>query len=504
MIRSGLAVSLLFIVLMLLASLANLPAMLTFPTYAFEDPGANLAVNALLRQGDRPGLDDGYHYGPGALALGQLWFRLLGQTPWALTAAIILGTVIYAWGLARFAHYAEIGPVGILLLAASCLILLPNIAMLVYVVEASFLTHALAEQARGRRARAVTLVTVAATMKASMAVVYGFILVVLLAIETWKKRGTGLRDWVRAFGPAAATGLILLVLLSLLYGPETVQATLVPARAARIYRENHFGFFGERGRFFWHPPGARIGYYLGTPAGIWLVGSLVLFAGAIEGLWYRWRSGPTASPRAANAEVVATCAVLHAAFIGLFFAHTYSWSYYTYILLLGIAAMAVRSRWHTWMVAGMTVLALLGSKVLIEDMVAGWREKVQSPATYGLWSRPDFLTEWKEVRRELGSQKAATLAVSDGLGAWVPQFSPPTLYYVTPGQLVSHEVKRKQDQLASAEWIVEGRYNTSTWISEDWPVFHWALDGTEPVFQGKFLRLYHRVSPVSRPRPDLE
>jgi hypothetical protein len=461
-------------------TLFRLPRVMAWRNSAFEDNGANLTIEYLTRAGDRPGIDNGYIYGLLCLGFGQVWCGALGLTPYASLAAWAIGNVLVAWGMARFAYHARVGPAGLALMLIE---MVPcKDQTFVYVLEPIFLVHALAEQARGRRGIALALVTACAFVKPSMASVFGLILLgTIFADRTTPAR---FRDRLRRLVPAAVVGVALVALFGAVYGVPVLIRSLVPVHAAAIYKASRFGFFFGTGRGFWYFPHVRWGYYVGTPTGFWLIGTVILIVGGIAGL---------VAPRGRavrNREVVATCAALHAAFVCFFFAHASSYDYYYYVLVLGLAAMAPRSRASAVTVLLIAAIGLVGNRGHVLSNVQEWRSRRRTPETIGLFVEPGDRVEWAAVRRLIAGRRSALLSVSDGAALMVPELGPPTIYYMAPTELTPLETDRKLAQLASAELIVEALSVDMTWPSASYPVFRPPLEGRDLAFAGKLYRVY--------------
>lgn len=486
--RRYLALTALFIAAALAVSVARVPTVLSWRSNAFQDSGANLTVEYLTQIGDRPGIDNGYIYGLLCLWFGRLWCGLFGLTPYASFGAWVLANVLIGWGMARFAYHARVGLTGTALMLVE---LMPaKDQTFVYILEPVFLVHALAEQARGRRSVALALVTACAFVKPSMASVFGLILLTsIFAAPAAAGRPRTLVDRFRELIPATAVGASLLALFAAIYGIPVLVRSLVPVHAAAIYRANHFGFFFGIGRQFWYSPNVRPGFYLGSPRGFWLLGSIVLIAGAIGGFFARSDRGRR------NREVAATCAILHGVFTCLFFAHQFSYDYYYYLLVLGLASLAPRSRAAAGIVIALTAMGLVGNQGHVSGNVHAWRERVRSEATYGLFAEPEDEREWAEARALTRGRRVALLAQSDGAALFTPGLEPPAVYYMAPTEMTPIEIGRKSEQLRSADFVIEVHMGDGGWPSESYPEFRPPLDGLRPVVSGKFYRVFARPGP---------
>ena len=269
-----------------------------------------------------------------------------------------------------------------------------------HIIEPVLLGHALAYQARGNRGAALALATACVFVKPSMAYLYGLILLAFVLFDGLRRRALWqvLQQSIR---PAAIAGLGIAAILVAFFGVQPLLNSTFPLGGIKIYGEEHFGFF-QSGRLFWSPPGTSWFYYVTNVAGPWLTATLVLAgAGAVAG--YRLLVGPgLQATRARAEEIVLTCALLQLGFISLFFGNQYSWTYYFYVLAIGLAAatvLAVRWKYLVALIA-VSIPLVKVNKLLVERFVTpGTAGATVSPKisplfdasqgngfTYRLWS----------------------------------------------------------------------------------------------------------------------
>jgi hypothetical protein len=460
-----------------------------FFRFAFGDSGTSLTIDDLVRRGFRPAIDFGYIYGLLPLLLNRIGFSILGASPSACWWATLLCNMAMAWGLARFATAQRIGWVGVALLVLAMPDLLrSSYDVLVQALEPALLVHALAEQARGRRDRALALATVAVFVKPSMPYVLGFYLLIasVMTIE-----GSHPRAWLRALGPAILTATLLALVLAAVYGARPLYRTLIPTAGIEVYRQSRFGFFHGTGRDFWYRPGAGLRGYLRYEIGYWLIGTFVLIAGGLESLGRLMRKVP---PRVAHKdEVILVCALLHVLFVTLFFGHRFSWKYYHALFLLGLAALVPRGRRHAVVVALLAVLVLWTDRAWVQAVAHDWKDRAPSAATLGLWATKVDQTEWARVLELTRGVRPVLLAECEGATLLFPRFAPPMGAYFVPGHPLPAEIHRKAAQLAAAQWIVKvGPPGNRRF--DRWPELVTALGGCEPVWEGTMYQVYRRVS----------
>jgi hypothetical protein len=489
--------------LLLTAETLALAAVMTpyhrFSRFAYSDSGADLTIRDLIARGLRPTIDFGYIYGLLPLLINRAWYGLWGPSPEAHRALAVLCGVATAWGLARLAASLRVGWAG----AALIVLTLPDAMLVVNIVlvqalEPALLVHALADQAAGRRSRALALLTACAFVKPSMAYLYGFLLVATVVVEAL--RGGGWRWLARQLAPAVLTGLALSAVLGAVYGLRPLVNTLLPGAGMEVYRQGGYGFFHGAGRAFWWRPGVGLRGYLRYEVGYWLVGSLVLTAGGLAAL-ARLASDRGGRPwrEIRRDEVVTTCAALHVAFVTLFFGNRLSWVYYLVVLIAGLAAMAGRGGLARGAVWGLAAMVLLSDRSWVNSALSARASVSRGPDTAGLWATRHERNEWRKVLALTEGSRPALLANIEGAALFYPRFAPPVVSYLVPGHPVPVELRRKAEQLAAAPMVVRVRTGSDpAWGGyERWPELAAALDGLELVWRGEIYEVFRRVRPPS-------
>jgi hypothetical protein len=445
--RSVFKLWLLFSAEMVVLAIVRLAIDLSFNSYAFADRGSFLSVCYLATHGSHPAIDFGYPYGLLSIFSAQAWFHVFGLSPRAENLAMLVCALFATWGLARFASGMRLGTVGVVLLAIALpFTILPSYQSFVYALEASLLCNALAEQAAGRRANALALATAACLAKPSMGYLYGLILVLLSLFDGWcanfEAESQGIWQWMlKSFAPTAITGGALLSILAAVYGIPSVAATLIPTSGRAIYRAIGYGSVFFSGRGLWYEPKGGLPFYLLTVAGFWIAASLWLVAAGLRAGWriacsYRIRT----VPRVVD-EFVFTCAVLHVMFVTTFFGSPTSWEYYSYLLVMGVAATSIGNVVSARVAAGLALLAFFGSFGHVQMALDAWGKTVPAPQTRGLWSSTAERKAWARVLAVTAGHDAVALTFQ-GCAALLGPFAPPIGAYLVPHEALPAEVRR--------------------------------------------------------------
>jgi hypothetical protein len=470
----------------------RLPGSMQFDSFAFFDTGANLTIQNLLNRGYRPTVDFAYLYGLLPLAFGHFWFSALGFTPLACIVAVPVADILIVWGMVRFATALRLNIAGVLLFIAATPYTIPSSYLnLSNLLEAVFLCHALAEQARGNRRAALALVTGCAFVKPSMAYVYGFVLLVLMIAGAFRHRTHLLRRIGSDIYPAVLTGVTMSVLLATMFGVSPLLNSLFPTAGIKIYKAEHFGFFHEGGRGFWAPPDVHWTYYVSSLAGPWIAGSLFLIVAGLFAVVRLLTTREDDERATLIWEMVLVCGALHLAFILLFFGNQWSEVYYFYVLVFGLAAIARLGTGSQLVVAALAVAipAVVVNKWIIHRLTpaatpvmagaeapgsAGAPAAPSSGFTYqlwftsspnwetgGLWSSSSERAEWSNVLSLIRGKRAALIVWYGCADVLFPDFMPPVTALLAPGVDNPSDLQRKIAQLDTATIVVMPRWQSS-------------------------------------------
>jgi hypothetical protein len=497
---------------------------LRFNSFAFSDPGSNLTAQYLISNGLRPTIDFFYPYGLLPLLFGRAWFSIFGLTSTACVALMPLLDLLIVWGLVRFAANVRTNLAGILIFLLTVSVAIPTFFLnLAHGIEPVFIVHALACQASGNRRRALALTAACLFVKPSMAYFLGLILLFFIVLECFRRSTRPLRAIIAETYPAALIVVAIGATLTAVFGPAVVAGSIIPNQGRAMYRILGFGFFNGAGRAFLAPKGAPWLYYLANVAGPWIAYTVVL-AGAAVAVTHRALAQVAArEERDRTPEMIVTCVLLHLSFVLFFFGNEFSWGYYFYVPVLGLAAAArLGTGWEVIVVCLAVALPMTKlDKRVIQSFAFAHQEKaadagaaaaapaiaalpgvpfftyqlwfISAPSaeTAGLWASPDERAEWVKVLAMTRGHRTAVLYYNGCVEILFPQFSPPVTFYLLRGGASPADISRKISQLEESSMVVMPQWENG--ILDDIPSLGEVVRRDfAPAFQGTWFVVYTR------------
>lgn len=470
----------------LLATLAfQLPGVASFQKFCFYDEGAWIHLVQQVAHGAVPTIDIGYSYGSLPLILSRVWFALFGYSAWAFIAFVTTCNLAAAWGFAQILSATGATWKRTLL---ACLILplaiMPNAYSLMHPLEMALIVLALAQLARARYATALSFATLTLLTKPSMAYVLGLVLLLLAA---WIGR-YGRRFW-RVLALPAVVGVIALAGTILILGLHPALANILPLKAAAAYDKMGFGIFRAGLVFWFHPggPGELFDHYLLHPAAFWIVATFTLW---ILGLLALARVA-LRRPRPSD-PLLATLALLHAAFVFKFYGWEGSWTYYSYLPVLGVLVglRNPRRQWLFYTLIGLGALGLFGR---YQESFGRWWGMHRASDCGSLWLYQDELDESRRVRQLAATHHTLFLVHGILPDVW-PEVRQPPVWFVSPGVLLDKEFDAIRQQLRASDLVV--LYTQYDPKQEAWAWEELATERAQfediPLWRGHFYTVYQR------------
>ena len=473
--------------------LVSFPSGMTFSQFAFNDFGANLTAEHLIRHGYRPGVDFGLNRGLLSLLLAHAWFTFFGLKPISFLLAMPIFDVLIAWGFARFITRLKLSIAGIAVIFAAAPFAICGVwGDLAHPLDAALLSHALAEHAAGKRGRALALATAALFALPAMGYIYGLLLLIFIFRELKRREQLNFSRVLTTIAPAALTGIALIGILTMAFGLPSVVAQMFPITGMRNFAIQHRGLFTGYDRGFLYSRNIRITYYVGTVVTFWVCATLwLLVSGVRAGLSF-WKS-TVRTGLEINYEVVFCIAVMHLSFVIGFFDGTWTDAY---MLIMAVGATSVwdwSSMTSVWV---LVPIAVMGNASML---VTSYRVLVHMdmrPETAGLWAPLDQQREWTHVLQIVRGHRPVLVENDGAADLLFPEFESPTNFSLIPGQVKVSELQRKVQQLSRAEMAVT--VNLPGLPSPEplvlFPQLRNALEGCDLVWKGTFATVYRRKS----------
>jgi hypothetical protein len=457
-INKFLKIWLLFSCISLLSYLAYYPSYLEFENL-FLDPGAGFKANELISNGYSPAVDFTYYYGLLPLVLGKVLFSVFGNNPQAFFFSVPIIWLLSSLSLARVVILANIGKTGIIFLAVS----IPfftfhiNSASITHALEPVFILWALAEHLSGKRGNALAVLVLGYFTKPSMSFIYAVLILGLYANDLLKGK-TNFYKVGREILPALLVTTSLLISLSIMFGiiPLT-ESILAPIKGAAIYKAYNYGLFGI-GRSFIYFSGARLGYYLGSPSGFWIISTIILFVAVVFFLYKIFILNQNIFKNAVT-EVIFCTATLHLIFIVRLFGNSWSWIFYSYLLTIGIALLDSKyleigkNKIRNLFIC-LTLLLLFGYYFQLSNSYKAWANFNPSLLTMGLNSTVELKKEFAEVLNYCQTKKVFILGEATGaIDVFFPKCKSPDAWMLLNGAYSQREHERVSSQIAQSDFI---------------------------------------------------
>ncbi|MDX2041142.1 MAG: hypothetical protein SF097_07830 [Acidobacteriota bacterium] len=465
--------------------LAQLPTIYEFANFVFFDPGVTLRTDKLIEQGFIPTVDFGYPYSLLPLMLGRMFFALAGRTPAAYILFMFLAEAAILFGLWRLAKQSG-WLIAAFLVAAMPHAIIPVYVHLTHPLEAAMIVHTIADLSVGRRARALALATVCLFVKPSMAYVLGFLILTLTIVQLIRRRESW-KSFLVFLRSAIVSGISCLTISSAYFGIKPTISALIPINGAQSYKALGFGFFGN-GKTFWLPKLGNAAqfakYYATTPAGFWIVCTLLLATFGIIAL-LKLLNNPTDKH-----ETVAIVAICHFVFLFTFFGWPGSWTYYSSLLVAGVTLGLAAFRVRPMLVAAMIVIALAGNIERYQITVNAWKWMQRSPESAGLWAFPDQCDEWNHARKLAGERRI--FYFNNGCAELLyPNIDSPVSFFLSPDQQSPLEYERIRQQLNQTSVVIT--FNQSPVLDPwNWPEFAAQREKFAEIWRGVYLTVHER------------
>jgi hypothetical protein len=341
-----------------------------------------------------------------------------------------------------------------------------------------------------------------------MAYVLGFLILVLATVQLMR-RHESLKSFFAFLRPAIITGAACLIISSIYFGLKPTVTALIPINGAQSYKALGFGFFGN-GKSFWLPQLSSVTefakYYSTTPAGFWIICTLLLAAFGLLSLWNLIKSFSTKpeEPKRKVAffvssscnfvgerhETLVVIAVCHFVFLFTFFGWPGSWTYYSSLLVAGAALALATFRVRPMWIVAMILIALAGNFERYQITANAWKWMKRSPESAGLWAFPDQRDEWNHARSLAGDRRI--FYFNNGCAELLyPNIDSPVSFFLSPDQQSPLEFDHLRQQLDQAAVVVTFNHPPvlDPW---NWPEFAAQREKFEEIWRGVYVAVHER------------
>ncbi|MEO6725619.1 MAG: hypothetical protein ABIU20_03205, partial [Blastocatellia bacterium] len=189
-------------------------------------------------------------------------------------------------------------------------------------------------------------------------------------------------------------------------------------------------------------------------------------------------------------ETMVTIAACHFFFLFVFFGWPGSWTYYSYLLVIGIGFALTLYHVRPALVMLMILVALTGHMQTYKIAVNAWQWAKRSPETAGLWAHADQRNEWLQVRAIAGGREIFYL--NNGCPEILfPNVRGPISFFLSPDSQTPKEFDHIRRQLEQAEVVVTFNQGPilDAWY---WPEFAQQRAEFVDTWQGKYLTVHER------------
>ncbi len=209
-------------------------------------------------------------------------------------------------------------------------------------------------------------------------------------------------------------------------------------------------------------------------------------------------AGLTRSDLEKNSDaLLVTVAILHAAFVFLFYAWAGSWTYYSYLWVIGLLVVMARGLGMGWMgkrkvAAGvLAAVAALGLSGKFTESWGRWTGMAREANTQGLWTYPEFVEDAEKARGMVKGNAALFLVNGDLAGFW-PEARVPAVWFLSPGIQTPAEIAAIRKQMDAAEMIVTCKDYDPLQEAWNWPEFAAERNAFEQTWVGRDFVVWQR------------
>jgi hypothetical protein len=442
------------------------PIVFSLDLWVFKDRGSLLNLDYLLEKHFRLGVDTYYAYGLLPVLLQHLLFAAFGRGHWPMIGCAVVALVLLAAFCALLLRYLPEQKIwGLIFIAISPIFLWVNPNFPSSLLQLSIL-FALLFVLERRLDIAMAVAAVGCLSVPSLSLVLTALLLFLIVVDWWITTNHSPAYLVRQLAPGVSTYVLLVVVLIIIYGYQSVLATALPVQGMQHYQAMHYSVWD-----FLHPPGdslqKKIGYTLGTRVAWWASSTVVLLV--LGGL----AAEKMIRQRALDPQntFIALCAILQGVFA--FLAYGSHGQHVIYDPLLAAGMLIGLSRLPSGSFRKTLLVLFVGLGILSHSSQAyktWWAWKDTRPYIVGgsiFYAEPAWAAEWSNIVEISTRRKLVLLSYGTGVHHYFPTIQTADAWFLQPGQLFPADEQRLLFKMDEAEVVVEDLSSPTVFIDTD-------------------------------------
>jgi hypothetical protein len=445
------------------------PIFFSYYLWVFADRSSFLNLDYLLGQHLHLGVDTYYAYGLLPVFIQHVLFVIFGRGYWPMIGCTIVVLTLMAlfWSLlVRRLSNRWIYVLAVVAISPILLWINPNFPY--SLVQLSML-FALLFLLEGRPEPALAISVIGCFSVPSMPLILTGLLGLYILVDWWTGDDHSVSVLARRLAPGALTYALLVIGLSAFFSFRSVLATALPFMGVRYYyvtRNNGIGDLLE----FIHPAGHSIkyyvAYYIGSPAGWWLLTTIGLIVLGVLAGWTMIRNRRP-DPRHA---VVLFCAIVQVMFALIAYRNHDQHIIYDPIAVVGaLVAISIFpvKRFRNSLLILFVCIGVMSQAVQARQTVAAWKNTHPSPLTANLYAEPEYGAQMSKILEIAKTQKVVLMSYATGMYHYYPTLKPVDSWFLLGGQMSLGDRERVLGNMRDADVIVEDTTYVPWFIERD-------------------------------------
>ena len=440
-----------------LLDLVSWPILFSYYLWVFADRSNFLNLDYMLAEHLRLGVDAYYAYGLFPVFIQHLLFSTFGRGYWPLIGCTVAVLILMAVFWSRFVGYLSDRWTYLATVVAISPYLLwinPNLAY--SLVQLSML-FALLFLLEGRLEVALAVSVIGCFSVPSLPLLLTVLLAGYIATDWWTSDNRTLLVLMRRLAPGMLTYGLLGIGLSAFFGYKSVLATALPIMGVRFYYGSGKVDFHDLISFL-HPAGHSLmyylGYYIGSPATWWVLGTVGLVIFGAMGLRAMIRNRRP-DPRSA---VVLFCSILQVFFALVAYRGSEQHIIYDPItaagMFVGIATFPAKRSSNILLIL-FACIGLMGTAGQARRTLSSWRATHPSALTANLYAEPEYGPQLAKILQIASTQKVLMMSNATGVHYYYPALKSADSWFLVAAQMFSSDKQRVLANVRDADVVVE-------------------------------------------------